>query len=75
MATDDTRLALGTLVRDTRHGRVGEVVDFLGDLDQVRPQGGGCEWDAMPENLEAVDRAVELSARVAEVNRRSRTGL
>ena len=75
MDADGPRLALGTLVRDTRRDRVGEVVDFIGGLVQVRPQGGGREWDTLPKDLEPVDRAAELSARVAEVNRRSRERL
>ena len=32
MAADEPRLALGTLVRDTRRDRVGEVVDFIGGI-------------------------------------------
>ncbi|WP_446750441.1 hypothetical protein [Streptomyces sp. AC1-42T] len=42
---------------------------------QLRPLGGGREWDADPDRLRPLDPAELLSARVAEANARSRTGL
>ncbi|MFJ4124761.1 hypothetical protein ACIP3U_25990 [[Kitasatospora] papulosa] len=42
---------------------------------QLRPLGGGREWDADPARLRPLGPAELLSARVAEANARSRTGL
>ncbi|MFD8341687.1 MULTISPECIES: hypothetical protein [Streptomyces] len=42
---------------------------------QLRPLGGGREWDADPARLRLLGPAELLSARVAEANARSRTGL
>ncbi|MEV2243202.1 hypothetical protein [Streptomyces sp. NPDC049970] len=42
---------------------------------QLRPLCGGREWDADPANVRPVGPAELLSARVAEANARSRTGL
>ncbi|WP_239580556.1 hypothetical protein [Streptomyces sp. HB132] len=42
---------------------------------QLRPLGGGREWDADPSRLRPLDAAELLSARVAEANARSRKGL
>jgi hypothetical protein len=49
-------------------GRVGPYL-------QLRPLGGGREWDARPDRIKALSPAELLSARVATVNARSRTGL
>ncbi len=42
---------------------------------QLRPLGGGCEWDADPDRVQLLTHAELLSARVAEVNARSRARL
>ncbi|MFD5473673.1 hypothetical protein [Streptomyces sp. NPDC127105] len=52
----------GSLVRDTVTGRDGRVMDYGldrlesgGPPEQVvflRPENGGCEWAAAPENVE-----------------------
>jgi hypothetical protein len=42
---------------------------------QLRPLGGGREWDADPACVRPVGPAELLSARVAEANARRRTGL
>ncbi|MFJ8752762.1 hypothetical protein ACIREO_26005 [Streptomyces sp. NPDC102441] len=42
---------------------------------QLRPLGGGREWDADPARLRPLGPTELLSARVAEANARSRTGL
>ncbi|MEV7339199.1 hypothetical protein [Streptomyces sp. NPDC093544] len=39
---------------------------------QLRPLGGGREWDADPAGVEPMTEAEFLSARVTEVNTRSR---
>ncbi|WP_107097732.1 hypothetical protein [Streptomyces sp. WMMB 322] len=42
---------------------------------QLRPLSGGREWDADPNSIQPLSPAELLSARVAEANARSRTGL
>ncbi|HEY9441194.1 MAG TPA: hypothetical protein VIS29_21630, partial [Streptomyces sp.] len=42
---------------------------------QLRPLGGGRKWDAHPTRVRPADPAELLSARVAEANARSRSGL
>ncbi|MGY1438589.1 hypothetical protein [Streptomyces reniochalinae] len=39
---------------------------------QLRPLAGGREWDADPDRVQLLTHAELLSARVAEVNARSR---
>lgn len=65
----------GTLMHDKRSDRIGVVMELLLGSVFLRPVHGGQEWQASPEDLERVDRAAELSARVAEVNRCSRERL
>lgn len=47
-------LGAGTLARDARSGRVGVVMDRVGPYVQLRPVGGGREWDVAPGNLQPV---------------------
>ncbi|MFE2164536.1 hypothetical protein ACFXB3_05620 [Streptomyces sp. NPDC059447] len=72
MTEDCPRPAIGDTVRDTRHNRLGIVTDHLGPYLQLRPLTGGREWDADPEDTEPVSAPEALSARLAEVNARSR---
>ncbi|QNP75905.1 hypothetical protein IAG44_22645 [Streptomyces roseirectus] len=65
-------MRLGDVVRDTGRGKVGEVMGFIGPYVQVRPVGGGIEWDARPELLRPVSAAEALSANVSVANARSR---
>jgi hypothetical protein len=62
------------IVKDTDSNKIGRVMGFVGPYVQLRPVGGGREWDAQREHLESVDAAEALSVRVAEVNVRSRRG-
>lgn len=71
----DGALGVGTAVHDDDSGRVGLVMGHEGPYLQLRPLGGGREWDADPVRLRPLDAAELLSARVAEANARSRTGL
>ncbi|MFC4492847.1 hypothetical protein ACFPA8_01685 [Streptomyces ovatisporus] len=64
--------AVGTAVRDTRRGRVGIVMAYDGPYVQLRPLNGGREWDADPGLVQLLSAAELLSARLAEVNERSR---
>ncbi len=71
--------AVGALAHDKKLNLVGVVMDLLFGSVYLRPVGGDVEREAMPQDLEpptlAADPAAELSARVAEANRRSRSRL
>lgn len=47
------------LARDTRDGKVGEVMDanHNGTLLYLRPVGGGIEWEVPRERVEIINRA------------------
>lgn len=63
---------LGDAVEDTGVRRIGRVMGFEGPYVQLRPVGGGREWDARPENLRPVTDAQALRSAVAMANARSR---
>ena len=63
---------LGDIVEDTGSGKVGRVMGFVGPYVQVRPVGGGIEWDARPELLRPVSGGEALRAGVSVANARSR---
>jgi hypothetical protein len=65
---------LGDVVEDTQRQKVGKVMGFVGPYVQLRPVGGGIEWDARPDRLRLVTLAEALSAGVAVANARSRGG-
>ncbi|MFF5929018.1 hypothetical protein [Streptomyces hydrogenans] len=62
---------LGVTVLDTARNRVGRVMGADGPYLQLRPLGGGREWDAVPARLRVLTRTEVLSALVAEANARS----
>ncbi|MDT0378318.1 hypothetical protein RM572_05930 [Streptomyces sp. DSM 42041] len=64
--------AIGQTVHDTDRDKVGEVMGHEGPYLQLRPLGGGREWDAAPRAVRALSRSELLSALVAEANARSR---
>ncbi|MFI6402759.1 hypothetical protein [Streptomyces sp. NPDC050548] len=66
---------VGDIMKDTATHRVGKVMGFVGPYVQLRPLGGGMEWDAQPEQLMSTGSAEALSAGVAEANSRSRYGV
>ncbi|WP_330166879.1 hypothetical protein [Streptomyces sp. HB2AG] len=68
------RLPVGTLAVDTARDRVGVVMDHVGGRVNLRPLGGGREWDADPGRVRPADRADELRTRVREANAESRRG-
>jgi len=70
--TDDGVPRVGTAVHDGGSGRVGLVMGREGPYLQLRPLRGGREWDADPAHVRPVGREELLSARLAEVNARSR---
>ncbi|MFE6287689.1 hypothetical protein [Streptomyces sp. NPDC057877] len=63
---------IGDTVRDTDTGKIGQVMGFQGPYIQLRPIGGGVEWDAYPANLRPVSPSEALSAGVSAANARSR---
>jgi hypothetical protein len=66
-------LKLGDTVEDTEIRKIGQVMGFEGPYVQLRPLGGGREWDAKEESLRPISAVEALSARVAVVNARSRS--
>lgn len=59
-------------VMDERSLNVGRVMGHVGPYVQLRPIGGGLEWDARPEDLRPATTAEALSVGVAVANARSR---
>ncbi|MGW6054449.1 hypothetical protein [Streptomyces sp. NPDC055189] len=55
------------LVIDTRRMRLGRVMGHEGPYVQLRPPGGGREWDARPEDVRPAREEEVLRASVAEV--------
>lgn len=64
--------AIGDTVEDTGRKKVGRVMGYEGPYVQLRPIGGGREWDAEPRHLRLLTLTEALSAGVAEANARSR---
>ncbi|MFF3289325.1 hypothetical protein [Streptomyces sp. NPDC003023] len=62
----------GGYVVDVRDGRVGIVMGRVGTYVQLRPPGGGLEWDCPPGDLRPATPGELLRARVREVNARVR---
>ncbi|MFF8399781.1 hypothetical protein [Streptomyces sp. NPDC016172] len=74
-SNQQTRPGIGELAKDTARGRIGIVMGELGGRVQIRPIGGGREWDAMPDMVVQPSAREELSARLAIRNGNSRDGL
>lgn len=74
-SNQQTRPGIGELAKDSARGRIGIVMGEVGGRVQIRPIGGGTEWDAMPGNVVAPSAWEELSARLAIKNSNSRDGL
>ncbi|MGW0708270.1 hypothetical protein ACWD4G_20325 [Streptomyces sp. NPDC002643] len=66
------KAAIGDPVEDTDRKKIGEVMGFEGPYVQLRPLGGGREWDAEPDSIRPVSRQEALRARLAVANARSR---
>ncbi|MFB7256004.1 hypothetical protein [Streptomyces nojiriensis] len=66
---------IGELAKDQKTGRIGIVMGEIGGRVQMRPVGGGVEWEAMPGDVVAPRAREELSARLAVKNNNSRVGL
>jgi hypothetical protein len=63
---------VGAYVVDTRNGRVGIVMGHEGPYVQLRPCGGGREWDAEPGAVRRATPAERIGAGTAYANARSR---
>jgi hypothetical protein len=63
---------VGAYAVDTRSGRLGRVMGHEGPYVQLRPVGGGREWDAPPEVIRPATLGERLSAGTAYANARSR---
>ena len=63
---------VGDTVRDAETLRVGKVMGHVGPHVQLRPIGGGVEWDARPDALTPVSTSEALSPAVSAANARSR---
>ncbi|ELS54450.1 hypothetical protein J7F01_39160 [Streptomyces sp. ISL-22] len=74
-SNQQTRPDIGELAKDTARNRIGVVMGKVGGRVQIKPIGGGVEWDAMPENVKPPSAREELSARLAIRNGNSRVGL
>ncbi|WP_329128242.1 hypothetical protein [Streptomyces sp. NBC_01465] len=65
-------MKVGTYAVDARNGKVGRVMAREGGFVQLRPPGGGVEWDCPPEVLTAVEAGEALRGLVREVNQERR---
>ncbi|GAA2367658.1 hypothetical protein GCM10010417_31920 [Streptomyces carpaticus] len=54
MDEQSERPAVGALVRDTVTQRTGRVMAHQSGRVWLRPEGGGREWAALPEDVEAL---------------------
>ncbi|MGW5735135.1 MULTISPECIES: hypothetical protein [Streptomyces] len=57
---------IGALVVDESRGTSGRVMGHEGPYVQLRPPGGGREWDADPAHVRPADENECLRASVAE---------
>ncbi|MFF4567404.1 hypothetical protein [Streptomyces sp. NPDC001435] len=64
---------IGTYAVDVRSGRIGEVMARVGGCVQLRPVGGGREWDCPPGELGEAAPDEVLRERVRRLNRDARS--
>lgn len=63
-------LPLNSLAVDTSRGdKIGYVMGRVGPDIQLRPPGGGVEWDVAPKDVRPATETELLRARVTELNR------
>jgi hypothetical protein len=72
MNAEESVPEMGAWARDVSRDKVGRVMGHVGSHVQLRPPGGGHEWDATPADLELLPASELLRPRVAEANARSR---
>nr|WP_079054011.1 hypothetical protein [Streptomyces graminilatus] len=64
------KLPVRSLAVDTgSKDKIGYVMGYVGPYVQLRPPGGGLEWDADPERVRPATETEQLRARVSELNR------
>ena len=63
---------LHEIVKDCRRNVLGRVMGHTGPYFQLRPLGGGREWDVSPEFIEKADPHEVLRAKTQVENRRAR---
>ncbi|MFZ3557453.1 MULTISPECIES: hypothetical protein [unclassified Streptomyces] len=63
---------IGSYAVDTSTGQVGRVMGHEGPYVQLRPFGGGREWDCPPDVLRVASTTERVRAATAYENRRSR---
>ncbi|WP_320776891.1 hypothetical protein [Streptomyces sp. CRN 30] len=66
------REPVGSYVVDTRNGKVGIVMGHEGPYTQLRPHGGGREWDADPGAVRRATPRERIGVATAYANARSR---
>ncbi|MFI7403636.1 hypothetical protein ACIBW9_24700 [Streptomyces sp. NPDC049541] len=66
------RPAVGAYATDVRDGRLGEVMGHVGGRVQLRPVGGGREWECPPEAVGVAPPEEVLRARVRRANNEGR---
>ncbi|MEU9730402.1 hypothetical protein [Streptomyces sp. NPDC048002] len=62
---------VGSYVVDTRSGRLGVVMGHEGPYIQLRPYGGGLEWDAAPDSVRQATTAERTGVTGAPTDPRS----
>ncbi|MFE9398411.1 hypothetical protein [Streptomyces flavidovirens] len=70
--TPGAEAVTGEYAIDMRDGRMGRVMGRVGPYVQLRPPGGGKEWDCPPEDVRPVALGEVLRARVREINAQGR---
>lgn len=63
---------VGSHVMDTRTGRIGIVMGHEGPYVQLRPYGGGREWDAEPDAVRGATAAERRGAAAESADARRR---
>ncbi|MFD8566321.1 hypothetical protein [Streptomyces sp. NPDC057694] len=63
---------IGSYAVDTSTGQVGMVMGHEGPYVQLRPFGGGREWDCPPDGVREATMRERLRAATSYANRRSR---
>lgn len=67
-------IEIGSVMRDAKADLIGVVAGTADGRVQLRPLGGGREWDVDPPDVEPVSPRDELKARLAAENERSTHG-
>jgi hypothetical protein len=66
------RPPVGAHAVDARDGRIGEVMGHVGGRVQLRPVGGGREWDCSPQEVGLASAEEVMRERLRKANREGR---